>query len=52
MVNSIEKNKGNSNDKVYSNLDSNKTTINFFNNKSDSYSTNLNKVLVGGINQE
>jgi len=38
--------------KPFSGLDPIQTTITFFNTKSDSYSTNSNKVLVGGDRQE
>ncbi|MCK4365483.1 MAG: site-specific integrase [Thermoplasmatales archaeon] len=38
--------------KLFSNLKPAQKTINFFNNKSDSYSTNLNNELVGGKDQE
>jgi len=38
--------------KPFCNVDPAQTTINFFNNKSDSYSTNSDNMLVGGRNQE
>ena len=38
--------------KPFSKVNENQTTINFFNTRSDSRSTNLNKELVGGISQE